>query len=273
MAKYAISPEGAEAMQQLAYNISSAADGIKQATQQLKTQILSYMDDLGVFGLDIWAMTLQIDGIMEDKQESIMKLSEIAKSKADVILSLTGLSGMDAGGSSFNPGNPNSSGFANLEMGRMQNGMQVVKGESFDQYYANYYDSENLEFESAGNQILVETVRPSQIEGVHLGDGEASNPDDFWSMHASSKEFFMETASHIPEVRSALDSGKSLDELINDPVLGKCASVYFNPENIPRVEKWDGFYTFDGDGRHRILAARELGCEIPVRITGMRRHK
>lgn len=70
-----------------------------------------------------------------------------------------------------------------------------------------------------------------------------------------------------------LNNGRSLEDLKSDPVLGRCASIYFDSANIPRVERWDGYYTFDGDGRHRILAARELGYDIPVRVIGVRRHK
>lgn len=102
MAKYAISQEGADAMLQLSSNITSASDGIKQATTALKTQIMGYMDDLGVYGLDIWAMTMQIDGIMENKQESLNQLSNLAKSKAELINSLIGLSGNTPGAATGN---------------------------------------------------------------------------------------------------------------------------------------------------------------------------
>ena len=120
---------------------------------------------------------------------------------------------------------------------------------------------------------MIETVSPSCIEGVHLGDTEASDPGRFWGMHNSSKEFFTEAASHIPAVQSALDGGASLESLINDPELGTCASIYFDPKNMPRVEKFGDYYTFDTDGRHRIIAARELGYDIPVRIVGERSRK
>lgn len=273
MAKYAISQEGADAMIQLSANITSASDGIKQSTTALKNQIMQYMDDLGVYGLDIWAMTMQIDGIMEDKQESLTKLSDMAKSKADVIMSL--INATNGGGSGMTNGETSTSltKQEGYELGEMQNGMKVIKGENYDQYYQNYYDYDSFTFESLRDSVVVDTVRPSQIEGVHLGDSEANDSGTFWNMHASSKDFFMETASHIPEVRTALNDGRSLEDLKSDPVLGRCASIYFDPENIPRVERWDGYYTFDGDGRHRILAARELGYDIPVRVVGVRRHE
>ena len=101
MAKYAISQEGADAMLQLSMNITAASEGIRQATTTLKGHIMGYMDDLGVYGLDIWAMTLQIDGIMEDKQDALIELSEKAKSKADEILGLIGLTNGGGLGTSY----------------------------------------------------------------------------------------------------------------------------------------------------------------------------
>ena len=128
MAKYAISQEGADAMMQLSTNIISASNGIKQATTTLKNQILQYMDELGVYGLDIWAMTLQIDGIMEDKQESLENLSEIAKSKAEVILSLIGGSSNGNGLSDNATLNSNDNSHE-YEGGKMLKVMKVIKGE------------------------------------------------------------------------------------------------------------------------------------------------
>lgn len=162
--------------------------------------------------------------------------------------------------------------FDGLPTGTLQNGTTVIKGDHYEQYLDDYYNSENTEYTSL-KDITVETVSPDIIEGIHLGTTEVENAGNFWGMHASSKEFFIETASHIPEVKSALDHGRSLEELKEDPVLGTCASIYFDPKNMPRVEKNDGYYTFDGDGRHRIIIARELGHEIPVRVVGIRTRK
>lgn len=161
--------------------------------------------------------------------------------------------------------------FGGFETGTLKNGTIVIKGDHYDQYLDDYYHYDQSTYESTPQ--LVETVSPSQIEGVHLGDTEAQDPNRFWGMHNSSKDFFIEAASHIPEVKAALDSGRSLEELKADPVLGTCAGIYFDPENMPRVEKCGGYYAFDSDGRHRIIAARELGYDIPVCVIGVRRRK
>ena len=91
MARFAISQEGADAMRQVSQNIISSVDGIDQSTKNLKTQIMGYMDDLGVYGLDIWAMTMQIDNILEDRRDALLELAEKANHKSDEILELIGL--------------------------------------------------------------------------------------------------------------------------------------------------------------------------------------
>ena len=35
----------------------------------------------------------------------------------------------------------------------------------------------------------------------------------------------------------AINSGKTIDKLKNEPLLGMCTSIYFNPQKISRVEK------------------------------------
>ena len=187
MAKYAISQEGADAMLQLSSNITSAADGIKQSTTALKNQLMQYMDDLGVYGLDIWAMTMQVDGIMEDKQEALTKLSDLAKSKAEVISSLIGLSGDTLGsgaGTSGGLGTPQTSHRALL------------------------------------------TSKDERIEGIigdiQKGSGETISREYAEEIHASLRDY---SGSFSPDIRSAYNNPNAdpyfasqmnaLDEYIN----------------------------------------------------------
>ena len=100
MAKYAISQEGAEAMQRLSENIKSSVVGIEQSTATLKSQIMGYMDELGVYGLDIWKMTFQINGILEDKKDALVGLAEKVSQKSDEIMELIGLNSSSVGYSS-----------------------------------------------------------------------------------------------------------------------------------------------------------------------------
>lgn len=163
--------------------------------------------------------------------------------------------------------------FHGLEVGRLKNGAVVVKGEHYQQFLEDYYNSEGFQAEQVDADAAVATVSPAQIEGVDLSDRDLEDSSGFWSMHNSSQEFFEQTAAHIPDVQAALDSGRSLEELKSDPVLGDCAQTFFEPSKMPRVEKWGDYYAFDGDGRHRIITARALGYDIPVRITRVRRRR
>ena len=92
--------------------------------------------------------------------------------------------------------------------------------------------------------------------------------DQFWNHHSNTKEDYMRMAERIPDVQQALDSGKSLDEIKQNPELKDTAHAYFDPENMIKVEQQaNGSYSFADDGRHRIAAAQELGYEIPVEVT------
>ncbi len=108
-------------------------------------------------------------------------------------------------------------------------------------------------------------VNASDIDMTYA---QGMDSDQFWNHHGSTKEDYMRMAERIPDVQQALDNGKSLDEIKQDPELKDTAHAYFDPENMIKVEQQaDGSYFFADDGRHRIAAAQELGYEIPVEVT------
>lgn len=153
-------------------------------------------------------------------------------------------------------------------------GWTVLPGNHFDQYSdidKNYEDHPRTAIPKDEQEY--KRVNPADIEGVALGDSEVENPDRFWGMHNGSKEDWMNTASQIPEVQQRLDNGESLDSLLDDDQLGRCAQAYFNPDSSKAIEvdeMPDGGYMFNGDGRHRIIAARQAGYDIPVKVVGYR---
>ena len=105
---------------------------------------------------------------------------------------------------------------------------------------------------------------------IDMAYAQGMDSDQFWNHHGNTKEDYMRMAERIPDVQQALDSGKSLDEIKQDPELKDTAHAYFAPENMIKVEQQaDGSYSFADDGRHRIAAAQELGYEIPVEVTNM----
>ncbi len=110
-------------------------------------------------------------------------------------------------------------------------------------------------------------VNASDIDMTYA---QGMDSDQFWNHHGNTKEDYMRVAERIPDVQQALDSGKSLDEIKQDPELGDTARAYFDPENMIKVEQQsDGSYSFTDDGRHRIAAAQEYGYQIPVEVTNM----
>ena len=110
-------------------------------------------------------------------------------------------------------------------------------------------------------------VNASNIDMTYA---QGMDSDQFWNHHGNTKEDYMRIAEGIPDVQQALDSGKSLDEIKQDPDLKDTAHAYFDPENMVKVEQQaDGSYSFADDGRHRIAAAQEMGYEIPVEVTNM----
>ena len=107
-------------------------------------------------------------------------------------------------------------------------------------------------------------VNASDIDMTYA---QGMDSEQFWNHHGNTKEDYMRMAERIPDVQQALDSGKSLDEIKQDPELKDTAHAYFDPENMIKVEQQaDGSYSFADDGRHRIAAAQELGYEIPVDV-------
>lgn len=166
--------------------------------------------------------------------------------------------------------------FGRFDLAPMKNGSDFfVKGTNYDRFINDYYHSERSTYESLGNNGIIKTISPGNIEGIHLGCTEASDSAIFWSQHerGGTKDTFVEIASHIPEVNHLLKSGMSLDDIRAYPSLERCVNIYFEPSNIPRVIQSNGYYEFDSNGRHRILAAREAGYDIPVKIVGIRRWK
>ena len=160
--------------------------------------------------------------------------------------------------------------FDNYDYERHINGSDVfIKGDNYDRFRDDYYSADNSVYTPYEKRIE-RTISASSIEGIHLGESEIQNPELFWSQHESNgtAESFRKIASYIPEVSRLLNSGMTIEEIRNDPELEACANIYF--VNKPRVIEHDGYYEFDSNGRHRILAARDLGYNIPVEVIGKR---
>ncbi len=126
----------------------------------------------------------------------------------------------------------------------------------------------------SGKDISV-TELPDNCVVINAADidmtyAQGMDSGEFWNHHGNTKEDYMRVADKIPDVQQALESGKSLDEIKQDPELGETVRAYFDPDNMIKVEQQsDGSYSFTDDGRHRIAAAQEGGYQIPVEVTNM----
>lgn len=126
-----------------------------------------------------------------------------------------------------------------------------------------------------GGKEVSSTELPDNCVVVNASDidmtyAQGMDSDQFWNHHGNTKEDYMRVAEKLPDVQQALDSGKSIDELKNDPELGETVRAYYDPDNMIKVEQQpDGSYSFTDDGRHRIAAAQECGYQIPVEVTNM----
>ncbi len=103
-------------------------------------------------------------------------------------------------------------------------------------------------------------ISAKEIKDFNIGD------QSFWDYKSTSKEKYFDMAKKIPEVEQGLRSGKSMEELRQNPELKDTVDAYFDEKNVIIVERDKDGYHFQDNGRHRVAAARELGIDIPVRV-------
>ncbi|MBR3595923.1 MAG: hypothetical protein IKL47_02970 [Clostridia bacterium] len=135
--------------------------------------------------------------------------------------------------------------------------------------FMDYYKNRSTKFELTSiDNASTEYISALDIEGIPLSKAEVKNMDGFWTRHGLegySKQNILDNASLIGDVKMHLDNGATLESLSNSSAYSKTVDSYFlKPVEVAKV---DNFYVFQGDGRHRILAAKELRINIPVKIT------
>ena len=299
--KYAVSDKGIVVLQKSSKGIINSLVRIYNLTATVQLAMDDYSDTLGPHKLSLNAEIKEIYQNVKASTETVQSLAkmlnEVAEAYQEIIDNdlikpepIESNSHLTNGGNQTNLGSfPGrnfkekqeklpSLKFGSFEIGKYHNGTFVVKGENFDRYMSNYYNSEkNMSNELLGEDSIIETISPSKIEGIFLNSSDVDNNSSFWNHNRSDESYtadsFKRIASYIPEVKRQLDAGKHLSEIRENPYLEKCVSIYFDPSNMPQVIKCGDYYEFYGNGRHRILAARELGYSIPVRIVGIRRYK
>ena len=236
--KYSVNEEGIQALKSLSNALYSAIEDIASHSSQIRSFSDEYSDTIGPHksSLDQSAESI-IECIRQSADPAndvAERLCEVAEGYQEVIdndniyenntdnSSSVASKGSSFLGRIFGGGTKNNSSgnkFGSFDTGKYKNGDSVVKGDNYEQYMSEYYDSENSTYESLGDNFVVETIPPSKIEGIHLGSTEMEDNGRFWSQHESggTADSFKEIASHIPEVKAQLDSGKTLSEIRNNP--------------------------------------------------------
>lgn len=143
----------------------------------------------------------------------------------------------------------------------------TVNLDQYNEFEEKFKNDKVKRVPTSKDSPIIEKTDASNIHEVDLF-GADRNSDEFWNHHGNNKDFYYDMASKIPEVQERLDSGESLDSIKQNPDLRACASGYFEESNLPRVSKYKDTYISEGDGRHRILAAQDLGMDIKVRVNG-----
>lgn len=142
------------------------------------------------------------------------------------------------------------------------------RGNQYEEYL-NFLENENDLVYTRYDCPQIEYVNARDIEGVTLHTREFSNPRGFWTRDGRdgySRNAIMQMAAHLPEILQRLNSGENPDSIYHNPMLSGAVRSYFNePVGVIRV---GSFYVFQGEGRHRTLAAQSLDAVIPVSVIG-----
>ena len=71
----------------------------------------------------------------------------------------------------------------------------------------------------------------------------------------------------MPEIQKEFAEGKTYSEILANPELHDTLVAYYSDDKmIQVVQDQNGSYQFQDDGRHRVMAAQELGYSIPVNV-------
>lgn len=110
---------------------------------------------------------------------------------------------------------------------------------------------------------VVETISPDSVFDIFNADSH-----NFWNHHGNTKADYMELASHLPEIQERMARGESLESIRSIPHLSNTVDAYYADDKMMKVVKCENGYQFQDDGRHRMLAAREMGYDVPVKVVG-----
>ena len=108
MAKYAISKEGVEALNQLANDLLINANNILEMNQKLEQITSSLYDNLGIYGDEIISIIHQNRNTLNNNREDIISLAQRVKKQASDVETLVSMGLGSVSGSNSSFGVPNS---------------------------------------------------------------------------------------------------------------------------------------------------------------------
>ena len=88
MAKYGISQEGVDSLNQLASDMMNINNDIEQCGRTLKSQVNGLSNELGVYADEINELVDEVNNAQEKGRESLIKLSVKAKELANQVSEL-----------------------------------------------------------------------------------------------------------------------------------------------------------------------------------------
>lgn len=101
------------------------------------------------------------------------------------------------------------------------------------------------------------SVNPGSITDV-LQLGEENDMDKFWQHHSYTKDSYFELAKNYIQSLEEINKNGDLNHLASDNPLKRAYEAYNSKVEPITLIEYDGNYFFEGQGRHRILAAQEL---------------
>ena len=133
------------------------------------------------------------------------------------------------------------------------------------EFHRRLYESKQLKLVEPVGGEYVSWVNPKDIIGI-FSENESIVPEKFWSHHGESKERYYELVLNVSKVTYELNQGMTLEQLKESGRYIPCIEQYFTQDKMIRVYKYGDKYIFDGDGRHRVRIAQEMGINIPIKV-------
>lgn len=196
--------------------------------------------------IDVWCeIDNPIFNFFQKSLNIISAVTNFAYSIGNIYNSIKGISPQEyianhSASSSVNGGSTTFDENINLGQDKFSNQRYYSKGEHYEEF-TDFWESGGSEYSYVNvENPQVEYVSARDIEGVFLNDTEVKNPSTFWNKRYSRNEYL---------------------EYVSN------GGINNNPVEVTKIN--DSFYYFNGDGRHRIIAAQELNIDIPVIIKGL----